>query len=393
MLLAGLWLATKPFDREQAGEPGPAMISPESGPSLTETTEGEAQRAELLLRRFHRENDITALQAASGHALRALELDPESWRAAYANGLVQDARADYADARTFFARMREIEPGNALGYVAAAETYLAEGRLDLALHWLQLGQAVTPAVFDFSGQLVLLNDCLEDYAAAQQWSDWLDRHITNQPQIMALQARHHYLTGNFEAAIQTSNIALNLGLPDDWRSDAIFMRIKRDEAVARGTPLAGVDLFANHHPALLEPRPRITPANILQAVDLALLFKMAGQSQRAGTLAAAAIEAYGQPLFVSGSARAWLLPARAEALAVAGRHEAALDELERIIEVGWRIHWRWETEMNPNFSVLRDHSKFKVLVSRLENDMAEQRALSLAQSAAPPCPGCSERAP
>lgn len=394
LMLAALGLLAGHFGWKPAGDTrlAPAAPEPEQEPASKPrvSAESEALRAEGLLQRFLHENNTEALQAASGHARRALELDAESWRAVHANGLVHDARAQYAQAREFFTRIRRIDPANALGYVSAAETFLSEGQLGTALYWLQLGQAAAPTNFDHSGGLVLLNDCLEDYAAAQQWSDWLDRRVTNQPQIMALQARHHYLTGNFEAAVQTSNIAINLSLPGDWRSNSIFMRIKRDEAVATGSPQSGIELFARHHPTLLEDRPHITPANILQAVDLALLLRLAGQQGRADRLTGAAVEAYDQPFFSSGSARAWLIPARAEALAVAGQHEAALTELERIIDDGWRIHWRWETEMNPNFSDIRDRSAFKSLIRRLEADIAEQRAVSLAQAETWICTDCGE---
>ena len=196
---------------------------------------------------------------------------------------------------------------------------------------------------------------------------------------MALQALHHYLTGNFETAIQTSNLALKLDLPRDWQADAIFMRIKRDQALAEGSPEQGIDLFMTRHPDLFTPDPLIRPDNITQAVDLSLLLDFAGREQQSLTLLSAALEAYESRWFTSGSARAGLLPVRAEALALMGRQDSALQELERVVDAGWRIHWRWETELNPNFGSIRNREEFRALVSRLEADMAKQRSQALAR--------------
>ena len=333
-----------------------------------------AVQAEALLREFHRLNDLEALDDATGHIFRALQLDPESPRALYAAGLTHDARAEYAVARSYFARLLQSEPDNAPAHAAAAHTYLPQGDLGTALNRLQMAHAADPRDYRHSGGLLMLSDSLEDYAGAAHWSEWLSQRMTNQPRILALQARHHYLTGRFEAAVQTSNLALNLDLSGDWYANAIFMRIKRDEALAGGTPQAGIAFFADRHPDLFGVSPTITPANISQALDLAYLLKLAGQRSRAAKLALAAVKAYARPYFASGSARAWLVPARAEAMAILGDGPGALAELQRIAEEGWRLHWRWETEMNPNFTAIRDDDEFRALVGWLEADMAAQRA-------------------
>ena len=71
--------------------------------------------------------------------------------------------------------------------------------------------------------------------------------------------------------------------------------------------------------------------------------------------------------------RARLVPARAEALAILGDDQAALAELRRIIDNGWRTYWRWETDLNPNFNGIRESEVFLALVNELETDMAIQR--------------------
>ncbi len=104
-------------------------------------------------------------------------------------------------------------------------------------------QAADPRDFESGAWMVALYDCLEDYESAGYWSEWLGSRVTNQALPIAMQASHHYMTGDFEIALQYSNLALKFNLPDRWNSDAIFMRIKRDEALAARRPRIGYPDF------------------------------------------------------------------------------------------------------------------------------------------------------
>ncbi len=313
--------------------------------------------------------------------LRASELDPFSITVLFTLGRTYDGLERYEEARETFARIRKIDPASPLGYSPASGTYYVQGQFDQALYWLSQAQSIDPQDFELGGWMVFFYDCLEDFTAASEWSDWLDSWVTKQPQPMAMQARHHYLTGNFETAVQYSNLALNLGLPDRWGSDAVFMRIKRDEALANGDPEAGIEVFRSHHPRLFQAQPDITAENLLQAVDLALLLRMSGENEEMQRLLEAAIDFYNQPFSVTGSVRASLVPARAEALAIMDNGAAAMLELRRIIDNGWRLDWRLETDLNPNFIGISETSEFRAMISELEADMAEQRASARAMVA------------
>jgi hypothetical protein len=192
---------------------------------------------------------------------------------------------------------------------------------------------------------------------------------------MAMLASHFYLSGSFELALQYSNIALKFDLPNRWNSDAVFMRIKRDEALAAGDPESGIRLFANRHPGLFQKHPEITADNIGQATDLALLLKMAGRSSEARRLLANVLAAYDQPYVVSAPFAAGLVPVKAEALAILGEHAESLAELRRAIDQGWRLHWRWKTALNPNFNDVRQTAEFQAMVAELEADMVRQNAM------------------
>lgn len=311
---------------------------------------------------------------------RSSRLNPLSVSVLLATGRVYDRLEAWEEARSMFARIREIDPSSPLAYTLNSASYFPQGRLDEALYWVRQGLAVDPGDFELGGWMVFLNDCLEDFEAAGEWSRWLGNRVTNQAQPMAMQARHHYLIGNFELALQYANLAIRLGLENRWNSDSIFMRIKRDEALANGTPEAGIEVFRNRHPQLFEDEPLITADNILQAVDLALLLKLTGRTTETRTLLTAVIDAYGQPWFTTGSARAWLVPAKAQALAILGDQEGALTELRRIIDNGWRVYWRWGTNLNPNFNGIARTAEFQSMVARIEADMAAQRARTQAMA-------------
>lgn len=289
-------------------------------------------------------------------------------------GLAFGAMGNFDAARSQFALIRQNKPSSALGYRPVAGSFIAEGQLIEALYWMREAQAIGPKNLDHSGWMIQLYDCLEDYETAGIWAGWLNNRLTNQPLPMAMKASHHYVTGEFDLALQYSNLAINFNLPDRWGSDAIFMRIKRDEALASGDPESGIRIFAERHPALFDDRPELTAGNITQATDLALLLKMAGRTFESDRLLKAVLHTYSQPGITGRWFRGDIVPLRAEALAIRGEKSEALKELRQIIDRGWRIPWRWKTDLNPNFDSIRGTPEFREMVAELEADMAWQRA-------------------
>jgi TolB-like protein/Tfp pilus assembly protein PilF len=313
--------------------------------------------------------------------LKSVERDPLSQNSLFALGRTYSVKGDYEQARTTFARIREIDPSSPLGYASTAGTYYPRGQLARATYWIRQALSIDPQDFELGAWLVFLYDNLDDYPAAQAWLEWLDDWVADEPMPMAMKALHLYLTGEFESAVEITNRALELGLPNRWGSDSIFLRIKRDESLAAGNPEAGAEILSAQHPGLLGPDPEITPDNMLQAVDLAQLLSVAGRAEESERILEAVITAYDEPYFVSGGVRAPLVPAKTEALALLGDGPGALAELRRIIDEGWRLYWRWETELNANFDGIRDTAEFQAMVSELEADMAEQRARAQAMAA------------
>ena len=292
----------------------------------------------------------------------------------YCLGLAHGTLGNFEASREYFSRIRDANPSSPLAYAPVALTHVAEGQLDLALYWMSEAQAADPGDLDFGGWMLLLSDDLAAHNSSEQWSQWLSNQVTNQSMPMATQASHQYLAGNFDLALQYSNLALKLELPRRWNSDAIFMRIKRDEALADGDPEKGISVFADRHRELLQEPPEITPENLAQATDLALLLKISGQSNKARRLLDAVLTTYDQPFIAGGLLRAELMPVKAEALAILGHEPESLAELRRVIDKGWRVHWRLKTDLNPNFNGIRHSAEFQAMVKELETDMARQRS-------------------
>ena len=370
-----LVLATRPLWWPEAIEPRPALepatqTRPEPQPAAVDTA-----ATWRLLRHYEQFNDPEALQATFIQAGAVLRSDAASLPGWLALGGAHDAMQDFDRARRVYAQAALIAPNAAAPDLAESDTWLAEGDLGAAWRRSMQGFVKDPDGLDAASRLLLLSNALENFGAADRWADRVGHRVTRQADALAALAHHRYLTGNFDQAVQLSNIALRLGLSDRWDADAVFMRIKRDEAISDGQFARAIELMRERHPALFEAEPRIVPGNAQQAVDLAFLLQQVGEPGRAESILRRVIAAYGEDGFTQGSARTIILPVRAEALALLDDGEAALAELERVVDRGWRIQWRWETELNANFIALRDAPGFRRIIRRIENDVAAQRRL------------------
>jgi hypothetical protein len=110
----------------------------------------------------------------------------------------------------------------------------------------------------------------------------------------------------------------------------------------------------------------------LQAINAAQLLRLAGEEEQARGLLRAVIDFADQPYALTGSINSWRVSAKARALAVLGEKHASLVELQKQIDAGWRVMWRWQIGHSPNFDGLRDEPAFREMVEFLEDDMRRQ---------------------
>ena len=156
---------------------------------------------------------------------------------------------------------------------------------------------------------------------------------------------------------------------DRWGSDAAMVRTLLIWALEQGEEASALEMIKQAHPELFEQPLLINANNILQAIDTAQLLQNEDRNDKAKALLQAAITAYEKPYEVT---EMWLVPAKAYALALLGQNQAALEELQHQVDKGWRLHWRWSTELNPNFVSLHNVPEFQAMVDFLQADIAAQ---------------------
>ncbi len=130
---------------------------------------------------------------------------------------------------------------------------------------------------------------------------------------------------------------------------------------------------------------------MIQAIDTAHLLQMGNQNEAARKLLQAAITAYEVPYAVPES---WMMTGKAQALALLGEKQAALSELRTQMDNGWRLFWRWDTELNPNFESLREEPEFQAIVEFVSADMTRQyKEVQTLEAIGeiPPPPGVDDR--
>jgi TolB-like protein/tetratricopeptide (TPR) repeat protein/DNA-binding winged helix-turn-helix (wHTH) protein len=134
---------------------------------------------------------------------------------------------------------------------------------------------------------------------------------------------------------------------------------------------AAMNVLEDSFPALFEPEPTMTPVLFMPAVTTWHCLTQAGETRRAAVLVERIAEAVERMRAEKGP---WLVVGyeRASVLAMRGDHDAALEELEQLVDGGWRYYW-WELDTLPQFALLADRPRFKALVERLERGVAEQR--------------------
>lgn len=65
--------------------------------------------------------------------------------------------------------------------------------------------------------------------------------------------------------------------------------------------------------------------------------------------------------------------AKVEAMALLGRVDAALAELQRLLEDGWRMRWRWDTLMNRNLESLHGDPRLVRITDQIAADIERQK--------------------
>jgi hypothetical protein len=136
-----------------------------------------------------------------------------------------------------------------------------------------------------------------------------------------------------------------------------------------GIRTAALKTLKRVYPELFERVPAVNADNVLQAIDTAHLLMHQNSISLANELLQAAIALFDKPYAATDI---WHAPGKAQALALLGKKQEALDEIRLQVEKGWGHLWLWNTRLNPNFESLQDDPEFNALVESLRADMTGQ---------------------
>jgi len=309
----------------------------------------------------------------------ARELDPLSIRVLFGLARIYEAQKEIDKALGLYAKIRQVDPSSSSGFGPVAGVYMDIGDIAQSTNWLFKALAIDPEDSDLSNWIALAYMDFGDFQRARQWLTWIEQTQNVNPMTLAGLAMLNIYEENPDSAIISAREVLKNQMPDRWGSDAKVIRTLLIWASENDQVDDALELIRSAHPEFFETTPRINAGNALQAIDTANLLQIKGANEIAENLLGAVISTYEVPY---AAPQNWMVTGKAQALALLGDKQAAIKELRQQMDSGWRLFWRWETELNPNFESLRENPEFQALVETLRTDMATQLQTVRAMEAA-----------
>ena len=303
---------------------------------------------------------------------RASDLDPLSLSVLFRQGRIWDALGERNRALETYSRIREIDPSTYLGKGPASGPYMTQGLVAHALYWLHEGSKADPADLDLPNWIVRTYMDLGDFGAAESWLSETVKSDPDFPFTLANRAVLEAETGAMEDAARLAVQHLAARHDNRWGSGSMATDVLLIDAMQRAEPGIALNLLQSYRPGIFDSPPAVNAETVLQAANAAQLLLLAGEEEQARGLLRAVIDFADQPYALTGSVNSWRVSAKARALALLGEKQAALAELRKQIDAGWRVMWRWQIGHSPNLDSLRDEPAFREMVELLEDDMRRQ---------------------
>jgi TolB-like protein len=325
---------------------------------------------------------------------RAREVDPLSLSVLFRLARIWTALGELDRALDTYARIREIDPSSVLGKGPTTGPYMIQGLIVRGLFWLHEGWRTDPADLDLPNWVVRSYMDLGDFEAAGGWMREIVDTNPDFPFTLANRAVLEAETGELENAVRFAVRHLAAGHDNRWGSESMATDVLLIDAVRRSEPATALGLLRAHRPGLFDSPPAVNAETVLQAINAAQLLRLADEEEQARGLLRAVIDFTDQPYALTGALSSWRVSAKARAMALLGENQASLVELQKQVDAGWRMLWRWQIGHSPNFDGLRNEPAFRDLVEFLEDDMRRQlqevRAMEL-RGEIPPPPAMSSR--
>jgi TolB-like protein len=318
--------------------------------------------AEYLRKSFHSDQALPLFEMAR-------ELDPVSIDVLRGLARIRLVRWETDQSLELFARIRQLDPLSVSGYGPASEVYMNTGDMVKATEWLFKAMLIDPDDSDLTNWVVMTYISLDDFDSAGKWLQWIKKNQSMNPLFLSNMTILKLNEGDLDAAVKYARQAIEDHMQDRFGSDTVMVRTLLIWALDQGQTDTALKIIRQSHPELFNQAPFVDAGNVLQAIDTAQLLQHENHDDQAKTLLRAAIMAYEKPYAVSDTLRA---TGKAQAFALLGEKQAALKELRHQVDKGWRLLWRWNTELNPNYESLRDEPEFQAIIDFLRADMTRQ---------------------
>ena len=307
---------------------------------------------------------------------RALELDPLSVSLFHDLGRSEIALGRFEEAQLAFNRIAQINPGNPYAAHGSGLSTILSGELYKAAYWSDQGQIIDPADYEQPATSAFIYTSLGNFEMANQRIEEAFALADNQPYPLAAKAYYEKVTGKPERALAIARAYFANQLEDRWGSQNIMLHLLQDAAIASGNYEEALGWYRKLIPEVFEQPPSVDALNIQKAVDLAHLLLLDGQQDQAEMLLNVIVERYDE-LYVRGAANFPMGTAKVDALALMDQKDAAIATLQKLVDDGYRLRWRWSTELNRNLVSLQDEPGYVAIVDWLRSDMAKQLEASL----------------
>jgi TolB-like protein/Tfp pilus assembly protein PilF len=304
---------------------------------------------------------------------RGLALDPLSAIMRNNIGHYLAGLGQFDEARKTFERSIEMHPQSGFGYVGYAAYHAGvRGRIDDAALWMSNALEVDPTDTGTMAFLAFMYLTLGDFDTAEQW---LDRSIVAQPDNGDQKVTRLSLLiirGNKDEKDEAEDLANDAYeyVVDTSSFAGLSLELLRDIDIANGRYDEALRRYATIFPEIVSAdEPGINRANFYAAVEIAYLHIRSGEKEQGRRLLEAVIPVIDSAPILSVWGSGW---GNARTYALLGRRDEALAELQRGVDAGWRMGWRYAFDHDPIFASLRDEPEFEAMRAEIATDMAEQ---------------------
>ncbi|MFC1778380.1 hypothetical protein ACFL3I_13760 [Pseudomonadota bacterium] len=276
-------------------------------------------------------------------------------------------------------RTAELQPGNPNQYWGPGMAYQLRGQLVPALDYQAKASRIDPDDYELMAGIASIWLALGDLQQAESWMKLADKTGADQPIPIASRVLLYQYREQFGLAADMAKRALDRNVDNRMGSDGVLVRAYIFNLVRQDDIQTALDYYQSQIPGAFTTPIDISEQTLAgrfgggpRLVEIALLLqKQQPGSERAEELLNIAEEG----IFAKDSRLIpWQREMEKASLAAARKDKkAAIEHLQKSIELGLRNRWQNLLLANIAFNDLHDEPEFKNLIAMIEQDMQQQR--------------------